>query len=107
MCSVFSQMLGTFNVYFFIRENATAGDTMPYHHVIVFYRRKTMDFLELSKKRFTAKKFDPSKKIPEDDIKKLKEILRLSPSSVNSQPWVFIFGSSDQAKKNPSGRQRL
>lgn len=54
-----------------------------------------MDFLELSKKRFTAKKFDPSKKIPEDDIKKLKEILRLSPSSVNSQPWVFIFGSSD------------
>ena len=58
-----------------------------------------MDFLELSKKRFTAKKFDPSKKIPEDDIKKLKEILRLSPSSVNSQPWVFIFGSSDQANK--------
>ena len=58
-----------------------------------------MDFLELSKTRFTAKKFDPSKKIPEDDIKKLKEILRLSPSSVNSQPWVFIFGSSDEAKK--------
>lgn len=67
-----------------------------------------MDFLELSKKRFTAKKFDSSKKIPEDDIKKLKEILRLSPSSVNSQPWVFIFGSSDEAKKkNPSSRQRL
>lgn len=58
-----------------------------------------MDFLELSKARFTAKKFDPAKKISDEDIAKLKEILRLSPSSVNSQPWVFLFGSSDSAKQ--------
>ncbi len=30
---------------------------------------------------------------------KLKEILRLTPSSVNSQPWHFVIGSSDRAKQ--------
>ncbi|MCD7988716.1 MAG: nitroreductase family protein [Klebsiella quasipneumoniae] len=58
-----------------------------------------MDFLELSKKRFTAKLFDETKKISDADFATLKEILRLSPSSVNSQPWVFITGSSEEAKK--------
>ncbi len=57
-----------------------------------------MDFLKLSKTRFTAKKFDTKKKISKADMDKLKEILRLSPSSINSQPWFFIIGSSDAAK---------
>ncbi len=57
-----------------------------------------MDFLELSKKRFTAKKYDPTKKIPEADIETLKEILRLTPSSVNSQPWIFLTGSTEEQK---------
>ena len=46
-----------------------------------------MDFVKLSEQRFTAKKFDVNKKIPRDDVEKLKTILQLSPSSVNSQPW--------------------
>lgn len=49
-----------------------------------------MDFVKLSEQRFTAKKFDVNKKIPRDDVEKLKTILQLSPSSVNSQPWVFV-----------------
>ncbi|WP_443894822.1 nitroreductase family protein, partial [Parasutterella excrementihominis] len=49
-----------------------------------------MDFVKLSEQRFTAKKFDVNKKIPRDDVEKLKTILQLSPSSVNSQPWVFL-----------------
>lgn len=51
-----------------------------------------MDFVKLSEQRFTAKKFDVNKKIPRDDVEKLKTILQLSPSSVNSQPWVFLWG---------------
>lgn len=58
-----------------------------------------MDFVELSKKRYTCKHFDPNKKIPREDIQKLQEILRLSPSSVNSQPWVFILVHTDSHKK--------
>lgn len=42
-----------------------------------------MDFVKLSEQRFTAKKFDVNKKIPRDDVEKLKTILQLSPSSVN------------------------
>lgn len=52
-----------------------------------------MDFVKLSEQRFTAKKFDVNKKIPRDDVEKLKTILQLSPSSVNSQPWVFLWGT--------------
>lgn len=58
-----------------------------------------MDFVALSEKRFTAKKFDSAKRIPDADIEKLKKILQLTPSSVNSQPWIFMWGSSEQAKK--------
>ena len=57
-----------------------------------------MDFVKLSEQRFTAKKFDVNKKIPRDDVEKLKTILQLSPSSVNSQPWVFLWGTSDNSK---------
>lgn len=50
-----------------------------------------MTFLELAKSRYTAKKYDHTKKIPANSIQELKEILRLSPSSINSQPWKFTF----------------
>jgi len=43
-----------------------------------------MSFLELSKKRYTTKKYNADRKIPADKIDELKEILRLSASSINS-----------------------
>lgn len=58
-----------------------------------------MDFITLAQNRYTTKKYDASKKIAEDKIEALQEILRLSPSSINSQPWQFIF-VSDEAVKN-------
>lgn len=58
-----------------------------------------MDVFELSSKRFTTKHYNPTRKISNADIAKLKEILRLTPSAMNSQPWHFIFGSSDTAKE--------
>lgn len=57
-----------------------------------------MKFLNLSKSRYTTKKYNPSKKISDNDIEELKEILRLSPSSINSQPWKFIFVSNEEIK---------
>ena len=56
-----------------------------------------MNFLEIAQKRYTAKAHR-NEKISEAKIKELAEILRLAPSSVNSQPWKFaIIG--DEALK--------
>ena len=57
-----------------------------------------MDFLELMKRRYATKKYQEGAKIPEAKIAQIEEILRLSPSSINSQPWLFTV-ISDQALK--------
>ena len=49
--------------------------------------------------RYTTKKYDPSKKIPQEDLETLFEAMRLSASSINSQPWRFIVIESDEAKQ--------
>lgn len=48
--------------------------------------------------RHTAKKYDASRKVSADDLAVLFEAMRLSPSSINSQPWKFIVLESDEAK---------
>ncbi|WP_372942942.1 nitroreductase family protein [Shewanella sp.] len=49
--------------------------------------------------RYTAKKYDPSKRISVEDMDVLKEAMRLSASSINAQPWKFIIIESDEAKQ--------
>ena len=49
--------------------------------------------------RYTTKKYDPSKKIPQKDLDILFETMRLSASSINSQPWKFVIIESDEAKQ--------
>ena len=48
--------------------------------------------------RYTAKKYDKTKKISTNDMDVIKEAMRLSASSINSQPWKFIVLESDEAK---------
>lgn len=50
-------------------------------------------------RRYTTKKYDPTKRISSGDMAVIKEALRMSPSSVNSQPWKFIVIESDVAKQ--------
>lgn len=61
-----------------------------------------MTFLEVMQHRYTTKKYHRIQKIDDQQIEELKEILRLSPSSINSQPWKFIFVRDDQAKEKLS-----
>lgn len=49
--------------------------------------------------RYTTKKFDPAKKVSAEEMTVIMEALRLSASSINSQPWKFIIIESDQAKQ--------
>ena len=51
------------------------------------------------KKRHTVKHYDASKRIPAEDLAVIYDALRLSPSSINSQPWKFIVVESDAAKQ--------
>ncbi len=48
--------------------------------------------------RYTTKRYDPSRKIPQADLDVLLEAMRLSASSINSQPWKFIVVESEAAK---------
>lgn len=50
-------------------------------------------------KRYTTKKYDPSKRISQADLDVIYEAMRLSASSINSQPWKFIVIESDEAKQ--------
>lgn len=49
--------------------------------------------------RYTAKRYNASKRIPQQDLDVIYEGLRLSASSINSQPWKFIVIESDAAKQ--------
>lgn len=49
--------------------------------------------------RYTCKQYDSTKKVSNDDMSILLEAIRLSPSSINSQPWKFIVLESQEAKE--------
>ena len=56
-----------------------------------------MNFLEIAQKRYATKAYR-NEKISEAKIKELAEILRLAPSSVNSQPWKFAIIGNEALK---------
>ena len=56
------------------------------------------EMLRIARERYTTKHYN-GQKIPREAIEELMEILRLAPSSVNSQPWKFFLISSDESKK--------
>lgn len=58
-----------------------------------------MDIARFALARHTCKAYDPSRKVPNEQVEQLKALLRNAPSSVNSQPWHFIVASSDAGKQ--------
>lgn len=53
--------------------------------------------LDIARRRYTAKHYDPAKPLSDEDLYDLLEILRLAPSSVNIQPWHFYVLRSESA----------
>ena len=49
--------------------------------------------------RYTTKKYDKNKRVSTEDLAVLYQAMRLSPSSINSQPWKFIVIESDAGKQ--------
>jgi nitroreductase/dihydropteridine reductase len=66
------------------------------------------DITHYAKTRHSAKAYDSSKKISDENIEKIKELLRYSPSSTNAQPWHFIIASTEEGKARiTKGTERL
>ncbi|MFC1519444.1 nitroreductase family protein, partial [Pseudomonadota bacterium] len=59
----------------------------------------THPIIEDLNNRYTAKRYDPSKRVSKEDLAVICEAMRLSASSINSQPWKFIVLESDAAKQ--------
>ncbi|SFR90841.1 MULTISPECIES: NAD(P)H-dependent oxidoreductase [Maribacter] len=59
-----------------------------------------MNFKQFAENRYTTKKYNTTRKVLDSDIQDLKDILKLSPSSINSQPWLFTFVSNEQVKND-------
>ncbi|AWG20786.1 NAD(P)H nitroreductase [Flavobacterium faecale] len=57
-----------------------------------------MNLQETLNWRYTTKEFDTTKKISETDMAQVKNLLRMSPSSVNLQPWHFIVAETTEGK---------
>ncbi len=49
--------------------------------------------------RYSTKEFNPEKKISEEDVAQVKNLLRMSPSSTNIQPWHFIVAGTEEGKE--------
>jgi len=61
-----------------------------------------MNLIEVLNTRYSVKEFDSIKKIVDDDLTKIKALLRLSPSSINGQPWHFVITNTEEGKKRIS-----
>ncbi|MDI2091760.1 oxygen-insensitive NAD(P)H nitroreductase [Commensalibacter oyaizuii] len=60
-----------------------------------------MDLKAIVRKRYTTKKYNPSKKIPADLFEQLIDALQYTPTSINSQPYHFIIAET------PNGKSRI
>ncbi|QHB33081.1 oxygen-insensitive NAD(P)H nitroreductase [Yersinia canariae] len=49
--------------------------------------------------RYATKAYDSSRKLTAEQEQQIFDLLRFSPSSVNSQPWHFFALSSDEARQ--------
>jgi len=58
-----------------------------------------VNLTDIALTRYSTKAFDSSRKISAEDFAQIKSLLRLCPSSVNSQPWHFIIANSDEGKQ--------
>ncbi len=65
-----------------------------------------MDFLELAKKRYSARKYD-GKKVEEDKLEKILEAARIAPSGSNKQPVKLLVLKDAEGLEKVSKAARI
>lgn len=63
-----------------------------------FRKDNRMDILNIAEQRYATKAYDSTQRISEAQFKRLLSVLRLSPSSINIQPWHFFVADQAAAK---------
>ncbi len=58
-----------------------------------------MSFLSNLEWRYAAKKFDTTKKVSDDDMNKILEAIRLTPTSFGMQPYHFYIVTNQEKKQ--------
>lgn len=58
-----------------------------------------MDFLELAKKRYSCKRYQPDKRVDQDTLAKILEAGQVAPTAKNSQPQHIYVMQSEKALK--------
>lgn len=61
-------------------------------------RALPFDITDVAKARYTAKAFDSTRRIPDADMDRVRDLLRYSPSSTNIQPWYFVIAGTEEGK---------
>jgi len=54
--------------------------------------------MDYARSRYTTKHYDASKILTAEQMRDIKELLRLAPSSVNAQPWHFTIAATSVGK---------
>lgn len=57
-----------------------------------------MDFLELTKRRFSARSYKPDA-VEQEKLNCIVECARFAPSAVNYQPWHFLIVQSEEQRQ--------
>lgn len=58
-----------------------------------------MNIIDIAQTRYSTKQFDANRRISDEIMAQVKALLRLSASSINSQPWHFIVAGSEVGKR--------
>lgn len=56
--------------------------------------------IEVANRRYATKKFDPDRKVDDDDWRTILEVGRLSPSSFGYEPWQFVELDNPQMRQD-------
>ena len=64
-----------------------------------------MEILDILRSRYTTKTYDSTFHLSDKQLEDIKEMLRLCPSSINSQPWAFeLIGDRETKSLLPRTR---
>ncbi|MFI3252151.1 MAG: oxygen-insensitive NAD(P)H nitroreductase [bacterium] len=58
-----------------------------------------MDIINVLRNRYSTKEFDSTKELTKEQLTQIEDLLQLSPSSTNIQPWSFVIASTKEGKK--------
>lgn len=57
-----------------------------------------MNIIDIARQRYTTKVFDAQARLSDAQVAQIEELLRLTPSSTNVQPWHFIMAATAEGK---------